>query len=107
MKYTMTGALGTVTWIDDDRASAKPADWGHSILNIDDCSTDPGVLSAADAVFAMSAHHDCPPQCLPRSRALATVDKEFVQVAVKGVHDRLDAQLATTLRELADRITPS
>jgi len=104
MKYTMTNALGSVTWADDENTSAKPAGWEHASLNIDDCSADPGRLSADDAVFAMSVHHNCPPQCLPRSRALATVDKEFVQVAVKGVHDHLDAQLATMLRELTDRI---
>jgi hypothetical protein len=45
------------------------------------CLTDPGALDTNAAILAMSEHHDCPPQCWPRRRAMHTLDTEFVATA--------------------------
>ncbi|MET8875726.1 hypothetical protein [Nocardia sp. NPDC004604] len=55
-----------------------PDDGAH----LQDCLTDPGVLTEIDAIRAMTIHHGCPPQCLVLGRALDTLRMEYTSVAV-------------------------
>lgn len=43
-----------------------------------DCLDDPGELSGQEAIHAFSIHCVCAEGCLPRRRAEAAVDAEFV-----------------------------
>ncbi len=65
-----------------------------------DCSTDPGVLTTENAIFAMSKHHNCSPQCVTLRRAMDTLSTEFVEVDVER-DSRLEAELTENLRWLS------
>ncbi|MFG1794106.1 hypothetical protein [Nocardia sp. NPDC049149] len=62
-----------------------------------DCLVEPGPLTAAAAILAMSRHLNCGGACLPRRRAEDAIGAEYVPSLPAEAPD--DAYLAERLRE--------
>ncbi len=58
----------------DPPESARETD---EVIAFGDCLADPGELSTATAIAALSLHWACPAQCQVQGRALDTLDKDY------------------------------
>ncbi|WP_433661119.1 hypothetical protein ACQPW1_02250 [Nocardia sp. CA-128927] len=88
--------------------NAAISDNGSAITSFGDCLIDPGRLTRAEAIAAMHMHYACPRQCLPLSRADATLNAEYGAVPVateQAANQKWDTKMAGLCQEAIRLVT--